>query len=498
MSLSKFLTVKLVFGDDVRRIQIGNSSFKSLRESTLACFPQLQNESFTLKYLDEEKEWISVVNDNDVEEAVSFAGSQKALSKFTVFTNVEVLAAQLKPAVSQPTPSASVKSDSASSASSSGHDGSSAVPEVSKETRPLPTLAEITALLQDFFTGSYTRQHAILERELPIFFQSVLSDASIHATATVSSVLDAGFHASTAIRDHPTTQQLLQYINHEKVFPHLERILAHLKELAANQRLADFRERVVGSFASLYAFLPMLPFFLGGILSRISNQFQDAAYSGCNMFAFNPQDMFSGAGFQQMFPCFSQNFPCSASSQAPVSTPASTPASTPNTSAPQNPLPPSSPEPEVHHGITCDSCTVFPIRGERWRCGICVDYDLCSACHSVGVHPESHPLKRVFVSAPQRQEGFSFGHRGGWGRGGFGGWGRGGFGGWRGRGRFGGFAPQCENPVSASSQASPFSSQLGQLGQLGFDLESPASRAFLIRLLVENKGDMQKVLDCLL
>jgi len=49
----------------------------------------------------------------------------------------------------------------------------------------------------------------------------------------------------------------------------------------------------------------------------------------------------------------------------------------------------------VHHGITCDSCQVSPIRGVRYKCCVCNNYDLCSDCESLGKHDSSHPLLKI-------------------------------------------------------------------------------------------------------
>ncbi|KAF2437091.1 EF-hand, partial [Tothia fuscella] len=54
----------------------------------------------------------------------------------------------------------------------------------------------------------------------------------------------------------------------------------------------------------------------------------------------------------------------------------------------------------IHRGVTCNSCDIKPIRGVRWRCSNCADYDLCSECHSVGMHPRTHIFYEVKVPAP--------------------------------------------------------------------------------------------------
>jgi 5-carboxymethyl-2-hydroxymuconate isomerase len=49
------------------------------------------------------------------------------------------------------------------------------------------------------------------------------------------------------------------------------------------------------------------------------------------------------------------------------------------------------------HQVTCDSCTVFPISGMRYKCNECKDFDLCSSCYNLKFHP-NHAF-RVYTIA---------------------------------------------------------------------------------------------------
>ena len=68
---------------------------------------------------------------------------------------------------------------------------------------------------------------------------------------------------------------------------------------------------------------------------------------------------------------------------------------------------------EVHDVVTCDGCGLSPIRGPRWKCNQCADFDLCDICHGqfrrsgqyhVGGHTfrrmEPHPQRPVPAGLP--------------------------------------------------------------------------------------------------
>ncbi|GLC40238.1 hypothetical protein PLESTB_001310400 [Pleodorina starrii] len=53
---------------------------------------------------------------------------------------------------------------------------------------------------------------------------------------------------------------------------------------------------------------------------------------------------------------------------------------------------------DVHYGAHCGACKQAPLLGKRFRCLICVDFDLCEGCFSGGHHPQ-HPF--VVKETPQ-------------------------------------------------------------------------------------------------
>ncbi len=54
----------------------------------------------------------------------------------------------------------------------------------------------------------------------------------------------------------------------------------------------------------------------------------------------------------------------------------------------------------LHRGVTCNSCNMMPIRGVRYRCANCFDFDLCEICEGMAVHPRNHLFYKIRVPAP--------------------------------------------------------------------------------------------------
>ncbi|KAF1949886.1 hypothetical protein CC80DRAFT_497113 [Byssothecium circinans] len=54
----------------------------------------------------------------------------------------------------------------------------------------------------------------------------------------------------------------------------------------------------------------------------------------------------------------------------------------------------------IHRGITCNGCGNKPIRGIRWHCANCSDFDLCSDCEATNSHYKTHIFYKIRIPAP--------------------------------------------------------------------------------------------------
>lgn len=55
----------------------------------------------------------------------------------------------------------------------------------------------------------------------------------------------------------------------------------------------------------------------------------------------------------------------------------------------------------VHRGCQCNACGIAPIRGIRYRCANCADFDLCETCESQGLHNKTHIFYKIKLPAPR-------------------------------------------------------------------------------------------------
>ena len=54
----------------------------------------------------------------------------------------------------------------------------------------------------------------------------------------------------------------------------------------------------------------------------------------------------------------------------------------------------------IHRGITCNSCGQTPVKGIRYKCLNCEDYDTCSDCLEHDKHNVQHAFARIVIPIP--------------------------------------------------------------------------------------------------
>ncbi|ETO00357.1 hypothetical protein RFI_37090 [Reticulomyxa filosa] len=59
----------------------------------------------------------------------------------------------------------------------------------------------------------------------------------------------------------------------------------------------------------------------------------------------------------------------------------------------------------VHLNVKCDMCGACPIRGIRYKCSVCGNYDLCEGCEASGKHHVTHPMVKITRPLCQRTMG---------------------------------------------------------------------------------------------
>ena len=63
--------------------------------------------------------------------------------------------------------------------------------------------------------------------------------------------------------------------------------------------------------------------------------------------------------------------------------------------------PPLSPSSVLHRGVTCDNCHQQPLRGTRYKCRTCADFDLCARCHLLNPSILGHEPGHSFITFTQ-------------------------------------------------------------------------------------------------
>lgn len=373
------MILKTVFNDDIRRFCLSKPSFSSLRQTLIGTYPDLAKSEIVVKYLDDENELITITNDAELLEANSLSvATKKAALKLFV----------------------SVKSDVdrvASSESKAPSTPKVAPREVAKESKPdVAKTSSLPANAPPFIprSGSFKQKKEIkpLDRdEVLVLITKLLEDQAVQGVLpavidgllevlsrpdrTARAVIDQ-LLAYDVVRNHSSVQSMMPHI--PEAIPKLEHYLQmitpmHLMmakmyapQLAANLPLVLSLLPTIGQAGG--AGFPGFPFGSGG-------------GQGAGGFPFPFHGMGGGPGmhgFHGMHGMHGMHGPPGAEASASPSTFAE-----------------GKEEDDVHQNVTCDGCGVNPIKGIRFKCSVCPDFDLCSTCESGSDHSTQHPLLKI-------------------------------------------------------------------------------------------------------
>ena len=52
-------------------------------------------------------------------------------------------------------------------------------------------------------------------------------------------------------------------------------------------------------------------------------------------------------------------------------------------------------KPEIHYNVICDGCKVTPLRGNRYKCKVCKDFDFCENCYKINKESHGHDFRVI-------------------------------------------------------------------------------------------------------
>jgi hypothetical protein len=355
------IIVKSTFEGDVRRFQCSKDTTFEVLSSIIRDTYKIEN--FTLRYSDEEGDMITVDSDQELREA--FRLNENSVLKLNVLGKAPTsmgMKEQNPDSVKTtevPT-SMGIKEQNANEQPESHSVKAETVNEQPPETKTpdtpqtpeVPSCAEIKQLILAFLSS------VEVKKDLPDAIKAVLYQ--LLSSRDVDQVVQAFVGYSEAIEKHPSAKVLML---------HLDRL---------RPKLAHVFENVPEETISLG--LNLVDTVLPLILENLEN------ISSCG------QGEFPFTHFSSFLPGVNPFFQgCSSDFFSPTSSTTTDDRDT--TSAPSDTRDAKDNSPEdAHVNIICDGCGVTPIKGMRFKCTVCPDFDLCGECESKQIHPADHAL----------------------------------------------------------------------------------------------------------
>jgi hypothetical protein len=391
-------TVKTVLNNDFRRFLLSKPSFEDLKKSLISTYGESLPSSFSVKYQDDEGENCTITSDVELLEAFHVCEKEKrpVLKIFINSTTTD------EPMGVDLPESKSVRKD-----------------EKKEEPKPTQKPLSLETFLEKFRT---LVQDTKVQAALPVAVNAAL--ASFERASSLQEVIKIGVDASSYLKSLPLVKEMLSQLSAVPAEVNQKFLLLKANPTALAM-IRMYLPQVVANIPLLVSMLPMILERLGHLGGFGHGPFgpfgpgpspwphtgfgpTTASFGGPTPPPFGGPGPFGGPAFGAFNPF------------GPFGEP------TPTT-APTSQSRSESKGEEVHAGVRCDGCNAEPIRGVRYKCSVCSNYDLCQQCETKNVHPE-HPFLKIRASegASETESEGSQAEQPwrGWGRG----WRRGGFG----------------------------------------------------------------------
>jgi flagellar biosynthesis GTPase FlhF len=365
--------IKTVYGNDIRRFMLAQPVFSEL-EFLLQTTYGKPGVSFTVRYEDEDGDVISVSSNAELEEAVKCSKSSKALTlrvapvtdRSPSISPITSSSSQLDGDVlsipSSVTPSADGKSQVSDGEMVSAPSSPSLTPLDStdwnicdeEEEVPVETKTEIAPPISPISACVDSAVPPLVEESLQEKNAKIL--AKLHKRAIKAAKRQNEMHSKSAEQKSEKKQQKKQQ----------QALKKSLREAKQAAKEASQQEDAVCSL------LPAFPVVISQVVHR------HVRCDGC-----------------QMFPLVGDRYKCETCNDFDLCSgcearPSSHPASHPLIKFKRVEI-------VEHMGVKCDGCGVYPIAGDRFKCMVCPQFDLCQKCEEKRLHEVNHPLVKLRV-----------------------------------------------------------------------------------------------------
>jgi len=399
---TKQYAVKYIFEangiKDVRRYKLNSPSFELFSEFVRNSFlKKYHAESFEARYEDDEGDMITIASDIELSEAFHVTHRNSNCLKVYILLkkrNEEKAPFSSVPPVVGPPPSYSDSQRSNPTVTDDKMEDEDEVHDTSMSDK------EIKELLQEFI------QDPKIQGVLPVVLQTAF-DALCNGD-TAQSIVDGVLARYKDIKNHKTVQKIIPLL--PKYLPKLESYRRNIM----NQHsyilpiIKTQLPELVNKLPSLVSIdsKNILPIFqaLGNFNSSnyyatTSNKRSDSGTS--EPFSYSSTSN-KGSNTRIYDPLMDSKIPnpwrnASNSLLSTTTTTITTTITTTTTTTTS--LPGSSYRSAVHEHVECDGCGVNPIKGFRYKCSVCENYDLCQTCEAKPIHDKTHPL--IKYSTPQ-------------------------------------------------------------------------------------------------